>query len=52
MPDGKPENRFAFNEEFKDKVSTSHTLFSHHLYCDKWFEINLKHSSALTNFKR
>lgn len=24
VPDGKPENRFAFNEQFKDKVSTTH----------------------------
>lgn len=32
VPDGKPENQFAFNEEFKDKVYPSHT-FSYHLYC-------------------
>lgn len=26
VPDGKPENQFAFNEEFKDKVSSNHSF--------------------------
>lgn len=33
VPDGKPENQFAFNEEFKDKVNASsvrHILIVHH----------------------
>lgn len=31
MPDGKPENCFAFNEEFKDKVFLSTTPFNERL---------------------
>ena len=43
VPDGKPENRFAFNDEFKDKVSSEHILLSHNLLSGKCIEIKLQH---------
>lgn len=42
VPDGKPENQFAFDGEFKDKV----THLCYHLFCDKW--LNIGHVSACT----
>ncbi len=34
VPDGKPENQFAFNGEFKDKVCSSESCCKQALICD------------------
>lgn len=37
VPDGKPENKFAFNDEFKDKVCILHASPPRHgLLCANW----------------
>lgn len=45
VPDGKPENQFAFNEEFKDKVPSCFVL-----YCSGQYKKDKKYTPS--NAKR